>query len=53
MPGNNQMQNKQIDNLTKMYNLSKGQRNNLHRLIGGEGLRYKEIEQLIKDYFNK
>ena len=53
MPGNNQMQNKQIDNLARVYNLSVGQRSELHRLIGGEGYGYKEIEQLIKDYFNK
>jgi hypothetical protein len=53
MPGNNQMQNKQIDILARTYNLSKGQRNELHRLIGGEGYGYTEIEQLIKDYFNK
>jgi len=53
MPGNNQVQNKQIDNLARVYNLSKGQRNELHRLIGGEGYGYKEIEQLIKNYFNK
>jgi len=53
MPGNNQIQNKQIDNLANEYNLSKEKRNELHRLISGEGYGYKEIEELIKEYFSK
>ena len=53
MPGNNQIQNKQIDNLANEYDLSKEKRNELHRLISGEGYGYKEIEELIKEYFSK
>lgn len=53
MPGNHEVQNGQIDDLVLKYKLNDKQRKELHRLISGEGMGYHEIEQLIKDYFNK
>lgn len=53
MSGNHDVQNKQIDNLCTKYKLDKTQRRAVHDLIGGQGYGYHEIEQLIKDYFNK
>ena len=53
MSGNRAVQNKQIESLCNKHNLDKGQRQTLHRLVGGEGLSYHEIEQLIKEYFRK
>ena len=48
-PGNNQAQNKQVDNLTK--GLNKNQKEIVHREITGEGLGYHEIAEVIKDLF--
>lgn len=53
MSANHDVQNAQIDNLCTKYNLDKPHRRILHELIGGQGYSYHEIEQLIKDYFNK
>lgn len=53
MPGNNKVQNKQIEDLARKYKLDKDEKGVIHELISGEGLGYHEIEQLIKDYFNK
>jgi hypothetical protein len=50
-PSNNQVQNKQIIDLTRKYKLNHKQVEELHELIHGEGYGYHEIEELIKDYF--
>lgn len=52
-PGNNQAQNKQINSLVKIYSLSKDERQQLHRIIGGQGLGYQEIKQIIIEEFGK
>ena len=53
MPGNNQAQNEQVRSLCKKYDLNKEKKEILHREIGGQGYGYHEIEQIIKDLFNK
>ena len=52
-PANHEIQNKQIEYLSKKYNLTEDERKELHDLITGEGLGFHEAEQLVKDYFNK
>lgn len=51
MTGNRNVQQKPIDQLSRKYQLSKKQRRELHDNIHGEGLGYKEIEELIKELF--
>lgn len=53
MSGNRVVQKKQIDDLCAKYNLREDKRRELHDLVGGQGYGYKEIEQLVKDFFNK
>ncbi|WP_455589832.1 RHS repeat-associated core domain-containing protein [Bacteroides rodentium] len=53
MSGNRAVQDEQIRSLCNKYNLDRTQQRTLHDLISGQGYGYKEIEQLIKDYFNK
>ncbi|GAB6868113.1 hypothetical protein JCM16496A_05180 [Bacteroides rodentium JCM 16496] len=53
MSGNRAVQDEQIRSLCNKHNLDRVQRQTLHRLVGGEGLGYHEIEQLIKEYFRK
>lgn len=53
MSGNHDVQNEQAHSLSNKYGLDKKQRKILHKLIHGQGYGYKEIEQVIKDYFNK
>ena len=53
MSGNHDVQNKQVEDLSRKYNLDKKQKRTLHDMISGEGYGYNEIEKLIKDYFNK
>ena len=53
MSGNRNVQQKQIDQLCNKYRLSPDQRKELHRIIHGEGYGYKEIEEIIKDFFVK
>ena len=48
-PRNNQVQNSQTNSLSKKYNLTKEQRNQLHRRIKGEDLDYKGLEEIIKN----
>ncbi len=52
-PRNNQAQNQQVDSLVKKYGLTKDQRRKLHDAITGKGFGYKEIEDKIKELFNK
>lgn len=53
MPGNNQAQNEQVRSLCNKYNLTKDQKEVLHREIGGQGYGYHEIEDVIKELFGK
>jgi hypothetical protein len=53
MSGNRNVQQKQIDQLCRKYRLSQDQRQELHRIIHGEGYGYQEIEELIKEIFAK
>lgn len=50
MPGNNQVQNKQVRDLVKKHNLTKDEQCKLHDMISGEGLGYHEIESIIVNY---
>jgi hypothetical protein len=52
-PRSNQAQKEQIDNLARIYGLTKQQRERLHRRIGGQGYSYDEIKKIIEagDYF--
>lgn len=50
MPGNNQVQNKQVRDLVKKHDLSKDKQRKLHDMISGEGLGYHEIESIIINY---
>jgi hypothetical protein len=52
-PRSNQAQKEQIDNLARIYRLTKQQRERLHRRIGGQGYAYDEIKKIIEagDYF--
>ncbi|MEN9918316.1 MAG: hypothetical protein RL662_752 [Bacteroidota bacterium] len=53
MPGNNQVQNKQVRDLVNKYRLTKDEQRTLHDYISGQGLGYHDIEQIIKEIFNK
>lgn len=54
MPGNNQVQNKQVDDVSNaLGGLSKKQKQQLHHAIHGQGYGYKEVLQVAKDMFNK
>ncbi len=54
MPGNNQVQNKQIDDISNtLGGLTKAQRRQLHDEISGQGYGYQEILQIAKEMFNK
>ncbi|MGN1270222.1 MAG: RHS repeat-associated core domain-containing protein [Clostridia bacterium] len=50
-PGNNQVQNRQTNYLSKKYKLTHNQQRNLHEAITKKGLGYKEIQQVIKEIF--
>jgi hypothetical protein len=52
-PRNNKAQNDQTDSLAKKYNLTKDQQSRLHNEVTKQGYKYYEIEQIIKDMFNK
>ncbi|PZL73782.1 hypothetical protein CI088_07970 [Enterococcus plantarum] len=51
-PGNNQTQNKQIDDIVNKYKLNKKQRRQLHDEITGQGLSYQEIMEIAEDIMN-
>lgn len=51
-PGNNQTQNKQIDDIVNKYKLNKKQRRQLHDEITGQGLSYQEIMEIAEDIVN-
>lgn len=53
MSANRGVQKEQIEALCTKHGLNKDERQVLHRLVGGEGYGYHEVEQVIKDYFNK
>ena len=53
MSGNRIVQQKQIDQLCRKYHLTLDQRQELHRIIHGEGYGYQEIEEVIKELFVK
>ena len=53
MSGNRNIQQRQIDQLCRKYNLSKEQRRQLHVYIHGEGLGYNEIERVIQELFRR
>lgn len=53
MSGNRGVQKEQVESLCSKYHLEKAERRTLHDLISGQGYGYHEVEQLIKDYFNK
>ncbi|MFA7417317.1 MAG: RHS repeat-associated core domain-containing protein [Acholeplasma sp.] len=49
--GHNQYENKQIDQLSKKYNLSRSQRRILHEYISKRNYSYKKIEEIIIELF--
>ncbi len=51
-PKNNQVQNKQVDDIVKKYKLSKAQRRILHDEISGQNLTFKEIESIAIEIIN-
>lgn len=53
MSGNHDVQNKQARSLAKKYNLNKKQQGIFHDLVTGQGYNYHEMEQVLRDYFNK
>lgn len=53
MSANREVQEEQIKSLCTKYKLGKDQKRIVHDLVSGQGYGYHEIEQLIKDYFNK
>lgn len=50
-PRNNKKQNKQIDKIVSLLNLSKDDRRELHDMITGQGLGYQEIYDIAKEMF--
>lgn len=52
-PRNNQDQNKQVRDLVNKHDLTKEEQRTLHEYITGEGYGYHEIEEIIKEIFNK
>jgi len=50
MPGNNQVQNKQVRDLVNKHKLTKDQQRQLHDMISGEGLGFHEIEEVIINF---
>lgn len=52
-PGNNQAQNKQVDDVVRILRLTKDQRRALHREISGQNAGYHEILQIARDKFGK
>ncbi|WP_367727638.1 hemagglutinin repeat-containing protein [Agrobacterium radiobacter] len=51
-PGNNQAQNKQVDDIVRMLGLSPNQRRRLHDEITGQGYSFHEIKQIAVDMFD-
>ena len=51
-PRNNRVQNKQVDDIVKKYNLSKAQRRVLHDEITGQNLTFKEVESIAFEIKN-
>lgn len=51
MSGNRAVQQEQIDALCNKYGIQGTKRQELHRMIGHQGLGYHEIEELILDLF--
>lgn len=52
-PRDNSRQNKQIKAIARLLNLSNDDLEILHELISHQGLSYKEILDLAKEYFDK
>lgn len=52
-PINNQAQNKQVKSIAKQLKLSKGQQEELHETITGQGMSYSEILEEAKRIKNK
>lgn len=53
MPGDHERQNKQSDDVVRDLGLNKDQAQELHRLIGGEGMGYQEILEFARQWFGK
>lgn len=53
MPGDHERQNKQADDVVRDLGLNKDQAQELHRLIGGEGMGYQEILKFARQWFGK
>lgn len=53
MPGNNQKQNKQIDDISTLVKLTKVKRKLLHDAVSGKGLGYNAILRIAKEMFGK
>ena len=51
-PGNNQAQNKQVNDIVNKHKLTKEQRRELHDEISGQNYSYKEIEEIARDIKN-
>ena len=48
-PRNNKVQNEQADDISKRYNLTDDEREQLHRMCTNQGYGYSELEELAKE----
>jgi hypothetical protein len=48
-PGNNQAQNKQVNDIVNKHDLTKEQRSKLHGEISGQNYGYHEIDEIARE----